>query len=804
MGTKTNNLGLYMPADGEVAWGDAVNGNASILDAQISLPKNWVNYIITGLLPPQVGATTFQYAVQAGSALVNGVVVSLASAVTETIPANYIHDVFLNSDGTITVDGQAATSYAQLKVATRSQVLVCRVQSDSNGITGITPMGNAFPVLTDSQDNGLSVYDFVWMYYIAGYSFTGSWVANTAYKEGDYYVTSTGWYYRVLKAGTSGASAPDTIYVNGKIGAIQDGTCWVLFNGTSMYQECFQYAQAGGINWYFSNLAVAQLVNGLANYYNPTWQAGDIDLAVWYIEAVFQHCITSRVSSGTYQYGMKMHTAGFIWVATSGLNGGAGNLDGTTAATSPFGTGYGVGSTVTDGTVTWEAIYPYYGTADWFWLDVDVDFQTYKAPDSHDSYASTFAYLIWRYCSVMNNSAWLTEPSSQPSGDQTYYTYQQVLTNILTSNLVNQVANNLTYTFQGAINPKDGTSYNIQFLEDNCESYQGAVAAQAVYDMLNDTTDANTMINLETSLATGIAALYGTSSAGNSFFLYYYGAENSPTDSWNAVDGASPAPAWYPYLQCQFWPELCGVPVGIPDIASGVMVNEAVRAWVASKWPSWWQDSSKDTTVDGFAALLAVLSWRDPLKAAECIRMIEQQHMSGAMADSLFIHDYGFCLRAKERLAPKYAVISATSTAITLEDDAGNVTTVTLPTVPDSPVIEAKEDLTAQSADIAATGLLMPSADGFYRLSAYVVVTQAATTSSTLPDVQFNWTDPDGTAQAFIATSNDSSNTLTTHAAGDTVIYAKGGDWIMFQTGGYASSGATAMQYAVHIRAEAL
>ncbi len=808
MGTKTNNLGLYLPADGEVGWGDAVNANASVLDVQVVPYKNYINYVITGLLPPQVGANTLQYTVQPGSALINGVVVALASAVAETIPANYIHDVLLNSDGTLTIDAQPAASYSQLKVPSRSQVLICRVQSGATGITGITPMANNYPTATDSQDNGLSVEDFVRHYYIPRNA--QAWAANTAYAAGAYYITPAGWIYRVTQGGTSGSTAPDTIYVNGQIGAVPDGTCLSLFDGIDIYEDCFQYAKAGGIEWYFQNMGVAQLVHDLTNY---TWNGYTGDLALNYIKQVFQHCVTGRVSSGTYLKGMKVHTAGFIWLATAA---------GTAAATSPFGTGYAVGSTVTDGTVTWQAVYAYNGSADWFWLDTAVDFQTYKAPDSHDSYASTFAYLLWRYCSVTGSSSWLTGASTQPSGSGTYYTYQQVLTSILTNNLVNQVANDLTYTFQGAVSPVDGSTYNIRFLEDNCESYQGAVAAAAVYGMLGDNADQTTMNTLAGNLKTGILGLYGTSSAGNSFFIYYYGPANPGTDSWTYVDGLAPAPQWYPYLQCQFWPELCGLPFSAD-------IFEGVRAWVAGKWPSWWQDSSKDTTVDGFGALLAVLNWADPRKAMETLRMIEEQHMSGAMADSLFIHDYGCCLRAKERLAPKYAVLVASSTAVTFEDNAGNITTLALPDMTstgtgalvreDSPTIvsptitnppsnitsiPAKADMTAQSANIAVTNLLTPSVNGAYRLSAYVVVTQAATTSSTMPQVQFNWTDPDGTAQTYIATSTDSSNTLTTHGAGEILIYAEGGQPITWQTGSYASSGATAMEYAVHVRAEAL
>ncbi|MDA8170301.1 MAG: glycosyl hydrolase family 28-related protein [Nitrospiraceae bacterium] len=121
------------------------------------------------------------------------------------------------------------------------------------------------------------------------------------------------------------------------------------------------------------------------------------------------------------------------------------------------------------------------------------------------------------------------------------------------------------------------------------------------------------------------------------------------------------------------------------------------------------------------------------------------------------------------------------------------------------PAIYAAADPTAQGAAISNTVIYTPPANGRYRVSAYIVVTQAATTSSTMPAVNVGYTCADNsTAQSIPLTSTSAGNTLTTLASGSAIIDAKGGVPITFSASGYASSGATPMQYALHIRVEAL
>lgn len=125
--------------------------------------------------------------------------------------------------------------------------------------------------------------------------------------------------------------------------------------------------------------------------------------------------------------------------------------------------------------------------------------------------------------------------------------------------------------------------------------------------------------------------------------------------------------------------------------------------------------------------------------------------------------------------------------------------------VPQSAVQLPSVNATAQAANIAATSLLATPSGRIYRIAAYVIVSQAATTSSTLPAVVITWTDQDnGQAQTITLTPTSAGNTLTTYQQATCVVNANVAAAIQYSTTGYVSVGATPMQYALHIRIEAL
>lgn len=143
----------------------------------------------------------------------------------------------------------------------------------------------------------------------------------------------------------------------------------------------------------------------------------------------------------------------------------------------------------------------------------------------------------------------------------------------------------------------------------------------------------------------------------------------------------------------------------------------------------------------------------------------------------------------------------ASNTNVTWQSDASGNISAYFPTT--STIASA--DATAQVANIALTTLFTPTVSGIYKVLAYIIVTQAATTSSTLPNVQISFTDQDNsTAQTInLNAAGATTNSLTTMFQEAIVISAKTSIAIQYQTGNtaaYASVGATAMQYALHIR----
>ncbi len=130
-----------------------------------------------------------------------------------------------------------------------------------------------------------------------------------------------------------------------------------------------------------------------------------------------------------------------------------------------------------------------------------------------------------------------------------------------------------------------------------------------------------------------------------------------------------------------------------------------------------------------------------------------------------------------------------------------------------TPCVVAKYDATAQTASIGGTVLFtVGAANHTYRVVCYVVLTTAATTSSTLPNCGISYTDPDsGVYQNIGLTATVTSNTVGTTGCNagsgytcDKVFQMKAGTQVKFATFNYASSGTTAMQYAIHVKLEDL
>ena len=140
------------------------------------------------------------------------------------------------------------------------------------------------------------------------------------------------------------------------------------------------------------------------------------------------------------------------------------------------------------------------------------------------------------------------------------------------------------------------------------------------------------------------------------------------------------------------------------------------------------------------------------------------------------------------------------STNVTWQEDvSGNVSAYVTTS---AELTGSNIDLTAQGANIGSTNLVASPVAGLYRISAYLIVTRAATTSSTLPSLTIGWTDQNsGVAQTLVLTPTNSGNLTTTYQQA-TGFISTNTSAITYSTASFASSGGTSMQYALHIRVE--
>lgn len=123
--------------------------------------------------------------------------------------------------------------------------------------------------------------------------------------------------------------------------------------------------------------------------------------------------------------------------------------------------------------------------------------------------------------------------------------------------------------------------------------------------------------------------------------------------------------------------------------------------------------------------------------------------------------------------------------------------------------IQGTANLTAQAANVAASTVIgSGTTASLYRVSVFIKINQAATTSCTMPDTRIIYTDRDsGAVRTVQVTAGSSVNSTSTYASADVVIDAQAGTNIQYDIGqvtAYASSGATPMQFAYRLRLENL
>jgi hypothetical protein len=194
---------------------------------------------------------------------------------------------------------------------------------------------------------------------------------------------------------------------------------------------------------------------------------------------------------------------------------------------------------------------------------------------------------------------------------------------------------------------------------------------------------------------------------------------------------------------------------------------------------------------------------------------------TGGLMSSTAAATNGQLLIGSTGAAPVAAAITGTSNQISVTNGAGSITlglpsTLAIPGTVTSfngvtaagqgqPVIVGVFKATAQQANYSTTYAVPTGQSGQYRVSTTYVLTQAATTSSTLPQAQYSWTDPDSNvSQTVTGGLTSTANSVGTGGQNGSQFFAKAGTNITLATTGYVSTGATPMQYSVRFYLEYL
>lgn len=627
-----------------------------------ALTAVWADFILT----PLAAYTSFIETPTSEPALPVGLTITLPAvtgwlngqriiypAIALTAAANKVNDYQGASDGTVVTQTVDVASYNTLLVY-KDHLHLWQVQSNGSAITSIHLMSNFHPVPKRTDDKFLTMDDFIDQMWLD--TTTTNWVATTAVVFRQLLVTTTGKVYRVIVPGTTGSSAPTST----ASGNITDGGATLQFYCMSWYLGMFRYAQNNGLDQYFSNIGCMQALHRI--------DSGGIEMTTRvksYLQGLMKHVTHSRQNSATYQAGMKIFVAGFYWRANS--------VGGATAGSSPFTSGYSVGSTVTDGGVVWQAVYAYFGAADWTWLRVDSTFNTYNFPDSHDSYAATFIRLAAHYDMMTNGTdrAWWTTASPQPG-----LTYKQVLTNIYLANLSNNidlVTTFMTGTFQGNIAPWDGSSFTTRYFEDNSESFSGCAkghrdpvsgtvsftaedGASYMFDqVLGDPTNRDNALYIAGFMDSGNYNLFN---ATNGIAAYYYGQDTN-----TFVNDATLG--FYAAMQAQLFADLHDLP------SYSYAMRRTMRQWLWKAWPNWIADRGRDTGPSAFCGYIAAKIWGDSVKAQEVVTNVEEYFTTGG---AMVIDQFAYYLDIKDILAPPFRVLKKLNKGVLIEDNRRIIT----------------------------------------------------------------------------------------------------------------------------------
>lgn len=351
-------------------------------------------------------------------------------------------------------------------------------------------------------------------------------------------------------------------------------------------------------------------------------------------------------------------------------------------------------------------------------------------------------------------------------------------------------------------------------------TFNGAVNATGLITNADLATQAaNTVLaNVTGSTASPTAFTMPSCSTSSSALNYTLGSGWSCNTSINAASLGGNAAATYAPLAS---PALTGTPTA-PTAAAGTNTTQLATTAFAQNAVTGGANAGSFTTLAAsgtstLAGVTATSMTNTGLTAKSFVYSGTGSVMSSVAGTN------GQLLIGSTGNAPVAATLTATSGQTTITNGAGSITVglanpLTVPGPLGSvngvstaangvPIVVGKYDATAQQANIPTNGTgtgftyAVPAGGaGLYWVRVFIEVTQAATTSSTMPQLQCVFTSRDSstTDNAFLGATSTANTVGTNTQSSGATMSAKASTNIFCGTSGYGSTGATPMQFSVH------
>ncbi len=488
---------------------------------------------------------------------------------SHTFALNSITDVWVDVDGNITYETVDDSDYPFLP-RYLNQINIFRVQTGPTKVLGWNFRGDTRLIYKSVEHRPVNLQEILTLYYVG--ESNKSW-GEIAVVGGDIVKTSLGNLYYVTNSGTLSALEPTVpVYeLEDHAGFHEEdsGTAKILFIGHEAYTGAFRTAYMLGINWYFGLSGIGwiakangELAQALGDQFlNMIRAAVDLAINPWDDTHVYT------------KYALVTDSAGYVWQAQNA---------GTSAGSEGFPASPDLDDTYVDNDITWRCVgrTSLSGGAtpvQWQLGDTDPTMKYFKRPDSHDSYSMILIWALEQLRSAgLVPDAFFTETSPVHG-----ITYVEAIKNIIYYNVLTQISNNLTKTFQFDKMPDgSGDTYNTQFFMDNCEVYAGLVAAGAFYGDARYTADPTYsayVAGFAPGILTGLNSLWDST---YERFKYYLGYDV-------ANDPAPNVGQFYPWLMAQAWGYLYDVPFDYYKIRK-------CFDYMRTYWPDWWMKDDLD------------------------------------------------------------------------------------------------------------------------------------------------------------------------------------------------------------------